>query len=185
MVNALLTESDFPIIKAPCWNWFLKLVQFKIISWLFGSLHCFKIFHWVNLSFSFFWRFLQVKGLIQTKKRSQIPGGCGWVLGLEAPLTMRESWMERNKAWKHKFTMHFSDYFRTKTLMNNFGLNLHLKTSFFNFSWNCNFFECFTNTHSNTLLSFFFIWWKFLKASFLDNLVEKHRITNIFPPNFL
>lgn len=133
MVNALLTESDFPIIKAPHWNCFLKLLQFKIISWLFGSLQCSKIFHRGSLSFSLFWRFLQVKGLIQAKKRSQIPGGCGWVLGLEAPLTMRESWIERNKAWKDWFTIHFSDYIGTKTVMNNFVGNLHLicsKTTF-------------------------------------------------------
>lgn len=124
---------DFPIIKAPPWNCFLKLLQFKIISWLFGSLQRSKIFHWGSLSFSLFWRFLQVKGLIQTKKRSQILGGCGWVLGLEAPLTMKESWNRRNKVWRDKFTMHFFWLYYNKTVTNNFVLNLHLicfKTTF-------------------------------------------------------
>lgn len=198
---------DFPIIKAPPWNCFLKLLQFKIISWLFGSLQCSKIFHWGSLSFSLFWRFLQVKGLIQTKKRSQIPGGCGWVLGLEAPLTMKESWNERNKVWTSLQCI-FSDYIITKTVMNNFVWNLHLicfKTTFedvgllMRFSdhwrpWKA-YFSIFLEIVIFLIVSlpliqipfwvFFYIWWKFLKASFLDNLVEKHWITNILPPNFL
>lgn len=102
----------------------------------------------------------------------------------------------------------FSDYIITKTVMNNFVWNLHLicfKTTFedvgllMRFSdhwrpWKA-YFSIFLEIVIFFIVSlpliqipfwvFFYIWWKFLKASFLDNLVEKHWITNILPPNFL